>query len=216
VIQIGRRGLISDPAQISEFRAEFRVRHCIRLPQLLEPALLEFVQRRLEQTQWKTKIHDDDIGEEYVTHDRELLAVLHFVSNALKFREAIHEIAGCCPLRLFRGRVYQMNPATGHHDNWHDDNCDSRLVGMSINLSRRDYRGGLFQLRDRQSGSMLVQIANTGLGDALIFRISSELEHRISDVEGDEPKTAFAGWFKSDGPDLLSDLLRHSRTPGVP
>lgn len=47
---------------------------------------------------------------------------------------------------------------------------------------------------------------NTGLGDALIFRISGELKHRVAPMEGDEAKTAFAGWFRSDLPDFFDAL----------
>jgi hypothetical protein len=45
---------------------------------------------------------------------------------------------------------------------------------------------------------MLAEIANTGWGDAMLFRTSKQLQHRVTDVVGNEPKTAFAGWFKSE------------------
>jgi hypothetical protein len=69
----------------------------------------------------------------------------------------------------------------------------------------------LFLLRERRSTRMLAQIANTGLGDALIFRISHQLQHRISGLEGDQPKTAFAGWFRPDLPDLFEELRGNFR-----
>jgi hypothetical protein len=53
---------------------------------------------------------------------------------------------------------------------------------------------------------MLAEVANTGPGSALIFRIAEELQHRISDMEGDEPKTAFAGWFRPDLPEFFDEL----------
>jgi hypothetical protein len=60
-------------------------------------------------------------------------------------------------------------------------------------------------LRRKDSGQVLAHVANTGAGDALIFRISPHLQHRISDLEGAEPKTAFAGWFRSDLPECFRD-----------
>ena len=104
-----------------------------------------------------------------------------------------------------------MIPGGTHHDKWHSDDNESRLVGMSVNLSARLFRGGLFLLRDRQSGLTLAEVANTRLGDAVILRISRDLEHRISDLEGDEPKTAFAGWFDTAGPEWFEELQANSR-----
>ena len=54
---------------------------------------------------------------------------------------------------------------------------------------------------------MLIQVANTGLGDAIIFRLRSDLEHLATDVEGTIEKTAFAGWFRSS-PDFRSITVR--------
>jgi hypothetical protein len=104
-----------------------------------------------------------------------------------------------------------MIPALGHYDSWHDDDFQNRLIGMSINLSPIGYEGGLFQMRKRKSDDILAQIANTGFGDALIFRISGDLEHRVAGVEGTEPKTAFAGWFQPDLPEYLGDLLERAK-----
>jgi hypothetical protein len=44
----------------------------------------------------------------------------------------------------------------------------------------------------------LQEVTNTGLGDAIVFRLSDDLQHRINEVRGAQPKTAFAGWFRSD------------------
>jgi hypothetical protein len=82
---------------------------------------------------------------------------------------------------------------------------------MTLNLSRAPFRGGQFLLRDRQSKRMLAEVANTGLGDALTFRISHELQHRIFDLQGDEPKIAFAGWFDQEGPELFEEIISNLR-----
>jgi hypothetical protein len=52
-------------------------------------------------------------------------------------------------------------------------------------------------MRYRSKKEMLHEIRNTGLGVALLFRVSPELEHRVQGVEGDIPKTALARWFIS-------------------
>ena len=204
------RQATSDTGEIARLRREFHAVHCVRLPQLLEPPLLAFLERRLEQGQWQTRTYPG-VGEEYVLEDLPALNLLHFVSNLPDFRNLIQEITGCGPLRRFRGRIYRMTAAAGHYDDWHDDNFDNRLVGISLNLMPRAFRGGLFQLRERESQRMLAEIANTGRSSALIFRIADELQHRISTMEGDEPKTAFAGWFRPDLPEFFAELRANAR-----
>ena len=109
-----------------------------------------------------------------------------------------------------------MSPDAGHYDAWHTDNADGRLAVLSINLSPRGYQGGLLQMRERGSEQVITEIANTGIGDALLFRISENLLHRVTGVEGAEPKTAFAGWFSATAPSF-ADRLRglESRTVGA-
>jgi hypothetical protein len=212
-VQIQRKGLALDQAQISRLGAEFREAHWVRLPQLLEPSILDFVQTRLHNSQWETMTHGE-IGEEYITNDFPAFSLLHFATNLPKFRTVIEEITGCKSLRWFRGRIYRMIAEAGHHDSWHDDRNQPTEVGMSLNLSRNLFRGGLFMLRERGSKRVLAKVANTGTGDALIFRISPALQHRISDLERTEPKTAFAGWFRTDLPDYLTN--RGVQVPTAP
>jgi hypothetical protein len=69
---------------------------------------------------------------------------------------------------------------------------------MSINLSLEEYQGGELQIRETRSGKIVSEIANTGLGDAVLFPISPELEHRVLPVRGDRAKIAFAGWFRAE------------------
>jgi len=206
-IQIQRKGLALDQAQIGKLGAEFRDAHWVRLPRLLEPSILDFLQARLDNSRWETMSHGK-IGEEYITNDLPTTSLLHFAMNRPKFRAVIEEITGCKGLRWFRGRIYRMVAEAGHHDDWHDDRNHPTEVAMSLNLSRNLFRGGSFMLRERDSKRVLARVANTGPGDAILFRIARGLEHRISDMEGAEPKTAFAGWFRTD-------LPKYSSHPGV-
>ncbi len=204
MIQISRSGVRYEEIRIDELTQEFRERKVVRLPELIEPSLLDHVRRRMEVGPWQPRIHPG-IGDEYTLNDLAALSLLHFVANFAEFRGLIARISGSCSLRRFQGRIYRMFPGR-HHDDWHDDDIDSRAVGLTLNLSSVPFRGGLFLMRARESGRMLAQIANTGQGDALIFKISKHLEHRVADVEGDEPKTAFAGWFKTKGPQLVEEI----------
>ena len=69
---------------------------------------------------------------------------------------------------------------------------------MSVNLSGQPYGGGVFQLRRTADERLLGEVHNLGLGDAILFRLSPQLQHRVTDVTGEHPKTAFAGWFRPD------------------
>lgn len=61
------------------------------------------------------------------------------------------------------------------------------------------------------SEEILREVHNTGFGDALLFRISEKLTHRVQDVTGDNPKIAFAGWFLQ-GEDFLRNLREFTQT----
>jgi hypothetical protein len=211
-IQISNARVKSDPEGISRLRERFRELSCICIPQLLDPTLLATLQNRLEHCQWKSNAHNDpggELGLDDITEDPQALHLLYFSANRPEFRTLLEEVTGCQPLNAFGGRLYRKLSGRGHYNEWHDDAVDNRLVGMSINLSPRPYRGGLFQLRRRDSGAILAEVANTGCGAALIFRISEELEHRVTDVEGDEPKTAFAGWFRHDRPGFFEGIQKN-------
>ena len=93
------------------------------------------------------------------------------------------------------------------------DMVEHRLVSISINLSTGVYGGGHLQLKDISTGEVVHEVANTGAGDAIIFRLAPTLKHRISEVHGPVDKVALAGWFKTE-PDfqtMMRDNLRRAR-----
>lgn len=109
-----------------------------------------------------------------------------------------------------------MAPAADHFDPWPADigiTKEDRLVGMSINLSPRPYQGGVFRLRDESTGEILCELSNIGPGDAIFFRISRALKHMVTPLTETEPKTAFAGWFRSGDNDFYSMLKRPPESP---
>jgi hypothetical protein len=205
MIQLRKSEVVADPRDIERWKIEFQEKHCVLLPKLLEPSLLDFLMERLEQGQWRDQAHED-IGVEVVLEDAPARGLLHFLTNAPVFLKTVQEITGCGPLAQFGGRIYRFIPNSGHYDSWHNDNGNGRLVAMSLNLSPRGYEGGVFQLREWSSKRILAEIANTGWGDATLFRISGELEHRVTEVTGENPKTAFAGWFKSGNPNPFAGM----------
>jgi hypothetical protein len=78
-------------------------------------------------------------------------------------------------------------------------------VALSINISKQSYEGGLLELKNLDN-QVIESIANTVFGDAILFRLAGHLEHRRTVVRGNVPKTAIAGWFRSE-PQFM-DLIR--------
>jgi hypothetical protein len=208
MIQLTRTGLHCD-ADIETLRAEFARTHAIRLPGLFGADLMHMFFREMEAGNWITN-QDGDIAREVLLKDIRAPAVADFVANTPELLSAVRQITGCEAIIRFHGRIYRMIPGTDHYDSWHDDCGDGRLVGMSVNLGPRPYLGGVFQFRSPGTDQVLGELPNTGQGDAILFRISEDLQHRVTPMEGAEPKTAFAGWFESGSTDYYTALRRAS------
>jgi 2OG-Fe(II) oxygenase superfamily len=183
-------------AERDALRREFHERDCAVLGGLLQSTLLDELLPAVERSGFRPRAHGD-IGSEDSMEAGGPLASLLFAANDPRLFEFVTEVTGCGAIGCFDGRVYRLDPAMGHGDSWHSDVGDNRLVAMSVNLTTERYEGGLLQIRDRRSGEVSAEVGGTALGDAVIFRIAERLRHRVSPVEGDVPRTAFAGWFKS-------------------
>jgi hypothetical protein len=131
-------------------------------------------------------------------------ALLELLCNDAALFGAIEAVTGCAPLTRFSGFVYRLSPGIGHHHNWHNDMIQSRRVAMSVNLEPAPYEGGVLQIRRRENEAIIAEVENVGAGDAILFRIDTALQHRVTAVTSGV-KTAFAGWFRS-APSLRDDL----------
>jgi hypothetical protein len=209
MIQLTKAGLIG-VTKTREQAHQFDRSHAFRLPGLLHAELIEIVSSRLEHCAWTTE-DDGMIAKEASPSDLAAVSILNFAVNTPEFVELIRRITNQDEIKSFAGRVYRMAPLEDHFDSWHADigtTTKDRLVGMSINLSPRPYQGGVFRLRDESSGEILCELSNTGPGDAIFFRISRSLKHMVTPLSGTEPKTAFAGWFRTGDVDFYSMLKR--------
>jgi 2OG-Fe(II) oxygenase superfamily len=210
MIQVTRQGteFSSSSEALEDLRTQFERRHYFLLPGLLEPGLLDLIQRQIDRGEFRERVHERiDSNKELCLVANAAFGALLFLMNDEKLFQIIQDITRCDRINCFEGRVYRVNPGDGHHDSWHDDIGEDRLVGMSINLSRAVYSGGVLQIRNRESRKVLSEAANTGSGDALVFRLSRDFQHRITEVEGSASKTAFAGWFRAQ-PDASSSVKK--------
>jgi hypothetical protein len=203
VIRLTANRVLEDRAGTDRLGDEFRENGCTLLAALLDPALLRMLQPYLRDGNWTPLAHEG-IGTEEVLEDPAAVNLLHFCVNDPVFLEAIGRLTGERDLTWFGGRIYRLAPAAGHHDSWHDDVTDGRLIGMSINLSEGGYEGGLFEMRDTATRAARGRITRSVFGDASLFRISPVYQHRVGPLTGTRPRVAFAGWFHAGSPPLLS------------
>ncbi|HEX7084820.1 MAG TPA: 2OG-Fe(II) oxygenase [Vicinamibacterales bacterium] len=212
MIRMTHAGLQVDApaAALDALRREFDERHCILLKGFVSPALLQTIQRLLAAAPFYDRTHDG-IGEELCLSPGPLSAGMEFLWNSPALFDLVDRLTGCGPFGCFEGRVYRLAPSSGHYDSWHSDVGQDRRVAMSVNFSTAPYEGGVTEFRRAAESEPYYSVANTGFGDAILFRVDPALRHRVTDVTGQTPRTAYAGWFRTT-PDF-ADLFR-ARHPG--
>lgn len=191
--------------ELERLRAEFQAHNCVKLPELLEPALAHEIVGKLSSSRFRFRRHKD-VGDEECMEINAALGQLEFLVNDPRLLKLVEQVTDTGPIGCFTGRVYRMVPSAGHFDSWHSDLGHHRLLAMSVNLSPEPYEGGILQIRDRNSAEVLHEEPNLGVGDAIVFRLAENLQHQITTVSGNRPKTAYAGWFRSE-PSFDSILL---------
>lgn len=198
LIQLTRDKIIirGSKANLASLKSVFLAQRWLRLPQFASPEILRLVQSGLSENAFQTRIHEG-IGRELATGADAGWSLLTVLFNDLALFETMREITGCQEIQCFTGRIYRMNSGSDHYDSWHDDVAGHRLVAMSLNLAEEPHQGGVLQIRDRATRQILAEVDNTIYGDAIIFDISPDLQHRVTSVVGAVPRTAFAGWFRS-------------------
>ena len=201
VIQLTRQGTVfaGSDADLDRLRAEFERQHSVRLCEFIEPRLLKFIQDDIDRGEFIERVHGrlTPPAIDLCMMQGRALGLLHVLLNDRTLFRLIRDITGCGPITSFDGSVYRMASGGRGHDTWHSDMVESRVIAASVNLTGDTYRGGLLQIRDEVSGRIVHEVANTGQGDVVVFRLSNRLKHRVTDVEGPVAKTAYAGWFRS-------------------
>jgi len=201
VVAATRRGVAvhAAAARIEALRGELARRHVVRFRRFLDDDLLTRVAAAVDGGTFAVR-EDAGIAVELCLEPNRANDILTFVTNAPQLFALIQALTRSAPIGYFAGRVYRFDPAVAHHDSWHDDTAGNagRVAGFSLNLSPRPYRGGAFQIREKARPDDVVEVENTGPGDAFLFRIAPELQHRVTAVEGEHAKTAFAGWFVAE------------------
>ena len=200
MIQLTRGGVKIDlPAdRAGQLRAEFASRHVLRLPAFLDAALAASIESRLSSAAFRARV-EDGLEIEGTLDDPALTSLFRFVLNDPALFDVVDALTSCGPIGCFTGRVYRRRASTRPGEQyypWHNDVADHRMIGLSINLGRDVFAGGVLQVRDANTHAPIAEIANTVFGDAVLFRISDALQHQVTPVEGAAVRTVMAGWFR--------------------
>ena len=169
MIQLTRSGAVARGSldDLARFQTNFTQHHCVRIRQLVQPQLLNLILRQIATAEFYERIHEhggvpppiDMCMKENMASD-----LLHFLTNDPTFLTLVQRITGCERIGSYLGVVYRLAPGKGHYDSWHDDVHGCRIVAMSLNLSAEPFSGGLLQIRERSSGLVVHEVANTGAG----------------------------------------------------
>ena len=208
MIQVTRQGLAFDgtDADVELLRRSFDRHHHLVLSNFLNHEVSSLILPFVEGARYG-RAEYEHIGSEFLMERNLAVDALSFLTNDVKLFGLVQAIIGCGSIACFKGRIYKLIPDPHHAFDWHDDLRDHRLIAMSINLSAGTYRGGVLQIRELRSGKIVGEVANTGFGSAVLFRISQDLQHRVTGLEGEADRTSFAGWFTSE-PGIYSVLGR--------
>jgi hypothetical protein len=212
-IQLTRSGCVFEGGDeaIGAWRDEYTRCNWVRWPGFIETRLLAILHTRIGAARFFDKTNHN-IGDESRMKQEPVGAALEFLTNDAVLFEVVRAITGCDPVGCFRGRVYRLTPDTGQMTDWHTDLTQGRMATMSINLSTEPYDGGILQFREPGSENILSEVANTGAGDVVLFRIAKGLEHRVTALRGTVSRTAYAGWFLREPrfADVLKERIRGS------
>lgn len=198
-LQVSRRGIqVPDQAGAAALRRRFDAEHCVRIESFVARDLLEWLRGRIASARFTEYVHADVEPPcvDLLMNDAQLDLTVWSLFNDARLFDAVHRLTGCGPIGCYHSRIYAMDPSPSHFDSWHDDiEEDNRLVAMSVNLGGA-YEGGLLRIREASTGRVVHEVANTGDGDAILFRIRDDLQHMVTPVSGVRRKVALAGWFQ--------------------
>lgn len=198
-LQVSRRGVQRpDDAELAVLRRQFEDEHCLRVRGFVAPELLEWMRGRIVAARFTEYVHADVDPPcvDLLMNDPQLDLTVWSLFNDERLFDAVQRMTGCGPIGCYHSRIYAMDPSPAHFDSWHDDiEEDNRMVAMSVNLGG-PYEGGLLRIRDAATGRIVHEVANTGDGDAILFRIRADLQHVVTPVTGVRRKIAMAGWFQ--------------------
>lgn len=191
---------------LDPLRAAFERQHCVRLPGFLTEPLLERLQGYVREGEFSGRSLPRDRTELTMEAGKAPQLLMLWLNDPRLF-ELVRTITGCRRIGACEGGVYRMMPGE-RADSWHGEVFGHRMIAISVDLSEQPYSGGALEIRDRYSHEMLHRAEDTDPGDAILVRLAPFLQHRVTSLEGDSPRTVYAGRFMLLKPSTRSKLAR--------
>ena len=200
MIRIGRAGAAGSvtPAELSRLRSRFARRNFLRLAGFVEPDLLALIQQKLRRDEFRDSRDKDGIEIRQTPRDPAAGLFLGMLFSDRRLFAFLEAVTGDRSIGSLTGGIFRMVPGASHHVGWHKDLAPGgrRAAGMTVNLGPKPIQGGLLQFRAAPDRRRIGEVRYKRAGDAVLFRLREDLEHRSTDVEGSEPKTIYACWFQ--------------------
>ncbi|MGN6398635.1 MAG: 2OG-Fe(II) oxygenase [Mucilaginibacter sp.] len=195
-----------DDTKIQSYKQEYADTYSILLPGFLPPSVLNNFLRKLDKVQFQTKFEMDESNKFgqvlFVPQNDTLLFFFQFIINNPGLFSILQELTGCGSIGNFVGRIHRSQEGEQHGIDWHGDNSDNRLLAMTLGLGTCDYSGGKLQMRETGSEKIIREFGHINAGDAVIFKISPGLQHRLTVLDTGQ-RTVGVGWFRSE-PDFAT------------
>ena len=189
-----------DESKIQDYKDEFAATSCIFIPELLSGNILRNILKKLDETTFETKFETDSSGKFgkvlFVPLQNPVVFTFQLLLNDRDFFSMLQEITSCAEIGNFVGRIHRSLGGENHAIEWHSDNSDNRLLAMTLCLGTDEYTGGKFQMRETEGEQIVREFGQLNPGNAIIFKISPGLEHRLTSVETGR-RTVGVGWFRS-------------------
>jgi len=202
MIQLTRTRVVADDRQLLHLEEQFNHQQSVLLSNFFDDEVLGALLRQMDTAAFTQKPEGGEDGDPFghvlaVPRTDPVLFLFQFLMNRPALFDVIRRVTGCDPIGNFVGRIHRTLAGSNHHIDWHGDNADHRLIGVTVNLGVGAHTGGAFQIRDIESARVLNEISNTRAGDAFLFRIGPGYQHRLLPVEIGT-RTVGVGWVRSE------------------
>jgi hypothetical protein len=196
----------ASPEKLSEASEEFERQKLLHLPGLLSPELADMVRVGIERdgfeepdatsggedSVYRGAYQGGKVGQDL--RQGPVAQVIEERTNDRQLLDFVQTITGSPPLTRCIGRVFRLFPMDEDLP-WHTDAEGGRLADLIIDLSAVPHEGARFEMRDGRTQEILNAVDEMAFGDAMLIRISPDLEHHYKAVTGSVPKVTFSGWF---------------------
>jgi len=192
VVGAYRTALLASPEVAA---AEFSKHRAIACANAIEPALLATLMRFCRDGHFEPD-EVAGLGHREVEKPQRAGGTISLALKRVALIDWIERATGCGPLDTVEGRVVRARANNLDQLLWHDDLDDpQRRLAITINLSEQHYEGGLFELREKRTGTLLASHRHLEPGTALIFDVAYDIEHRVLPVTSGGPRCVYTGWF---------------------